>query len=162
LRQYEAFRPEIEDLLPVTETISRTQAWGGEWWLDMESRTEASYCAQALAGDWPDAEYRTKKPMEKGMGCVCTSDLDLHSGTAFLHGKLHGNLRTDDAREVFKRAFAHGSVPWESLFFSTDARPTVQELARTHGDQIGHRVYRDRDQMRLRWLDLALEEHRMF
>ena len=161
-RRYETSRPEVSDLLSLVERIVETQAFGKEWWKELETHTEAAYVRQALETEDAGDPAWTQPDPEDNVQLVCLGKLDVHSGWAGYHGKFHGNLGRDEAAAVLGRGIAHGPVTYDDLCFSAADLPTVRELAERVGDPQGTKVYPRTGSMRLRWLDLALAAYRRY
>jgi hypothetical protein len=149
-RRNEPLRPTLADLLPAAGRIADLTA-GPERWASLETRTEAAYVSQALAGDWPEAPDRT--PGE--LALVCRPDLDVYSGLAGLYRIRHGNLRRDGVATVLGRALAHGRQSDDELWFGPGALPAPDELAARHGDAAGQGVHLWPESVRYLWLDRA-------
>jgi len=147
-RRNERLRPTLADLLPVADRITELTVVPDRW-ASMETRTEAAWVQQALAGDWPTAPDRT--PGE--LALVCRPDLDVYSGLAGLYRTRHGNLRTDGIAMVLGRALAHGRQPDEQLWFGPGPLPAPGELAARYGDAGGLGVHLGAESVRYLWLD---------
>jgi hypothetical protein len=149
-RRNERLRPTLPELLPaatlITEITARPDRWGS-----LETRTEAAYVRQALAGGFPAAQDRT--PGE--LALVCRPDLDVYSGLAGLYRARHGNLRTDGIATVLGRALDHGRQPDDALWFGPGPLPGPAELATRYGDAAGQGVHLAPESVRYLWLDRA-------
>jgi hypothetical protein len=110
-RRNERLRPTLPQLRPAAARITRLTALPDRW-ASLETRTEAAYVRQALAGDWP----AIPDPAPGELAMVCRTGLDVYSGLAGLHRTRHGNLRTDGIATVLGRALAHGREPDDELW----------------------------------------------
>jgi MoaA/NifB/PqqE/SkfB family radical SAM enzyme len=145
---YEPHRPALADVQPVVDEIVLLTSCRREAWCNLESMTEAAYVRRAVGGGWPPSDDRPDR-----IALVCRSNFDLHSGRSGLYGARHGNLRTENPDEVFRRALAAGHCPEELLYLGAMPAPSAADLARTVGDPHGQKLYFDSDSMRYRWLD---------
>jgi len=157
LRRYEALRPELADLQPFADVILSHATYNQEKWSRLESLTEAAYVRQALDEGSESAWLPYQDAVH--ISLACTHTLDIYAG-AFncrgYYGKHLGNLKDDDAREILRRAIDADPVPYEDIFFPDAKLPSVRELASTIADPQGQKLYFNRGNMRVRWLDLAL------
>ena len=151
-RRNERLRPTLPDLLPAAARIAELTAPGirGRW-ASLETKTEAAYVRQALAGDWPAAPERPAGEL----ALVCRPDLDVYSGLAGLYRTRHGNLRTDGVAAVLGHALAHGREPDDELWFGPGPLPGPAELAAGYGDATGLGVHLYPESVRYLWLDRA-------
>ena len=149
-RRNEPLRPTLADLLPAAGRITDLTD-GPDVWASLETRTEAAYVSQAVAGDWRAAPDRTAGEL----ALVCRPDLDVYSGLAGLYRIRHGNLRTDGVATVLGRALAHGRQPDDQLWFGSGPLPAPDELAARHGDAAGQGVHLWPESVRYLWLDRA-------
>jgi len=147
-RRNERLRPTPPDLLPAAARITDLTVLPDRW-ASLETRTEAAYVRQALAGDWPAALDRT--PGE--LALVCRPNLDVYSGLAGLYRTRHGNLRADSVATVPGRALAHGRQPDDELWFGRGPLPAPDELAARYGDTVGLGVHHGPESVRYLWLD---------
>jgi hypothetical protein len=120
-------------------------------WTSLETRTEAAYVRQALAGDWP----AIPDPAPGELALVCRPDLDVYSGLAGLYRVRHGNLRADGAAAVLGRALAHGRQRDDALWFGPGPLPAPDHLAARYGDPAGLGVHMGPESARYLWLDRA-------
>ena len=151
-RRNERLRPALPDLLPVASRIAELDMSGScGRWNSLETRTEAAYVQQALAGDWPDPPDCA--PGE--LALVCRPNLDVYSGQAGLYRTRHGNLHTDGIATVLSRALARGREPDDALWFGPRPHPGPAELAARHGDATGLGVHPGPESVRYLWLDRA-------
>ena len=157
-RRYESVRPDLEDLAPVAAKISGYSVFGKEQWDRVDAWTEAAHMSKAMKGD-TDANY-LGKPNPDVLHLVCRNNLDVYCGNAGQYGVYHGNLRADGPDRVFERAVACGPCSGASLYFSTDAIPSLGDLAERWGDPKGTKIHFNPASMHWRWLDDALAEHR--
>jgi hypothetical protein len=154
-RRYQALRPELGDLLPIAEQVLQQTPQDREAlsrlrgaWSSLDAYTEAAWVRRARDGCWPEtaewdgAHYRL----------VCRPNLDLHTGTAGLYRRRHGNMRRDGARAVLERALADGPTSHEQLYFPGSA-PPAGELATLAGDAASTAIYFDATDVRYLWLD---------
>ena len=154
-RRNERLRPTLPDLLPVADRITDLMHLPDRW-ASPETRTEAAYVRQALAGDWPAAPDRT--PGE--LALICRPDLDVYSGLAGLYRKRHGNLRRDGIATVLDRALAYGRQSDDELWFGSAPLPAPDELAARYGDAAGLGVHLSPGSVRYLWLDRAHRQAR--
>jgi hypothetical protein len=168
-RRYdERFRAEFHDVASVRDTIgSFSPNWVKVWWQSVEERTEQSYVRKALAST---KEQKGEWQWNADPDCVklhCQPDLDLHFGYAGLTTERIGNLRRDGGRQLFERATdlwpdRPEAADMDAVYFTKSAFPSIRELAANFGDPHGQKLYRFPQDMRRRWLDLALADHRRF
>ncbi len=149
-RHNERLRPTLADLRPAATRIAELTVLPDRW-ATLETRTEAAYVGQALAGDWPDIPDRT--PGE--LALVCRPNLDVYSGLAGLYRTRHGNLRADGVAAVLGRALAQGRQPDDELWFGPGPLPAPDELAARYGDAVGLGVHLWPESVRYLWLDRA-------
>jgi hypothetical protein len=161
-RRYEALRPTLADLVPLIERVRALPGpfFGCEIWSDLAAHTEAAYVRRALDGAWP----APPGPVLEEYALVCRPNLDLHLGLAGRYRRRYGNLRREDAQQVFRSALADlaacpaladGEGPDDAIWFALDPLPGVRDLAERYGDPAGDRVDFDPGSLRYRWLDLA-------
>jgi hypothetical protein len=175
-RRYEVLRPTLADLAPLVERVRALPGpfFGCEIWSDLAAYTEAAYVRRALEGTWPPP----LRPVVEEVTLVCRPNLDLYWGLAGRYRRRYGNLRHEDAREVFgaalpgmtKRATQAAPVderieqtehtrcegePDDAIWFTLDPLPSMRELAERFGDPAGDRVHFWPRSLRYRWLDLA-------
>ncbi|MBV9382006.1 MAG: hypothetical protein JO242_15230 [Streptosporangiaceae bacterium] len=147
-RRNERLRPTLPQLQPVSGRIADMTAFPDRW-AGLETRTEAAYVRQALAGDWPDIP----DPAPGELALICRPNLDVHSGLAGLYRTRHGNLRTDGIATVLGRALARGREPDDVLWFGARPHPGPAELAACYGDATGLGVHPGPQSARYLWLD---------
>ncbi len=151
-RRNERLRPTLSELLPAAEQIAELDmsASCGQW-TSLETRTEAAYVRQALAGDWPDIP----DPAPGELALICRPNLDVYSGLAGLYRTRHGNLRADGIATVLSRALARGREPDDVLWFGARPHPAPADLAARHGDATSLAVHPGPESVRYLWLDRA-------
>jgi hypothetical protein len=149
-RRNERLRPALAQLRPVNDRITGLTALPDRW-AGMETRTEAAYVRQALAGDWPDIP----DPAPGELALICRPNLDVYSGLAGLYRTRHGNLRTDGIPAVLSRALARGREPDDTLWFGPRPHPGPAELAARYGDATSLAVHPGPESVRYLWLDRA-------
>jgi hypothetical protein len=154
-RRYQALRPELADLLPVAPRVLQQiphdrPAWTSlrQAWTSLHAYTEAAWVRRARDGSWPETPGRDGPHYR----LICRPDLDLHTGTAGLYRRRHGNMRRDGAQAVLERALADGPTSPEQLYFPGPAPPTG-ELATLAGDPASTAIYFDATDVRYLWLD---------
>jgi sulfatase maturation enzyme AslB (radical SAM superfamily) len=152
-RRNEPLRPTLADLLPAAARIAELTVLPDRW-ASLETRTEAAWVRQALAGDWPGVPDRA--PGE--LALVCRPNLDVYSGLAGLYRTRHGNLRADGVAAVLGRALAQGHQPDDELWFGPGPLPAPGELAARYGDAAGLGVHLWPESVRYLWLDRAQRE----
>jgi hypothetical protein len=151
-RRNERLRPVLPGLLPVASQIAELDGSASRHgWTSLETRTEAAFVRQALAGDWPDIP----DPAPGELALVCRPDLDVYSGLAGLYRTRHGNLRTDGVATVLGRALARGREPDDALWFGPRPHPGPAELAARYGDATSLAVHPGPESVRYLWLDRA-------
>jgi hypothetical protein len=149
-RRNERLRPTLADLMPAAARIADLTALPDRW-ASLETRTEAAYVSQALAGDWPGVP----DPAPSELALVCRPNLDVYSGLAGLYRTRHGNLRADGVAAVLGRALAQGRQPDDELWFGPGPLPAPDELAARYGDAAGLGVHLWPESVRYLWLDRA-------
>jgi hypothetical protein len=149
-RRNERLRPTLPDLQPAAARITDLTVLPDRW-ASLETRTEAAYVSQALAGDWPGVPAST--PGE--LALVCRPNLDVYSGLAGLYRTRHGNLRADGVATVLDRALARGRQPDDELWFGPGPLPPPDELAARYGNAAGLGVHLWPESVRYLWLDRA-------
>jgi hypothetical protein len=149
-RHNERLRPTRPDLRPAAARITELTVLPDRW-ASLETRTEAAFVRQALAGDWPGVQDRT--PGE--LALVCRPNLDVYSGLAGLYRARHGNLRTDGIATVLGRALAQGRQRDDELWFGPGPLPAPDKLAACYGDAAGLGVHLHPESVRYLWLDRA-------
>ena len=154
-RRNEPLRPTLADLLPAAARIAELTVLPDRW-ASLETRTEAAYVRQALAGDWPEIQDRA--PGE--LALVCRPNLDVYSGLAGLYRTRHGNLRADGVAAVLSRALALGRQADDELWFGSGPLPAPDELAARYGDADGLGVHLYPESVRYLWLDRARQDLR--
>jgi hypothetical protein len=163
MRQYEAIRPTLEDVLPVAERIASITHWPHHkaFWQpeNLVEHTEASFARRALVE--PDDATWLVAPDPSLIQLVCRPSLDLHRGVAGAYGNLHGNLHDDDAG-AFERAVAHANTAESSLYFNTLHFPSIKTLAQNNGDVAGQKIHFNADSIAGYWLDKALIDQRRY
>ena len=154
-RRYQALRPELRDLQPVTRQVLQhtphdRPAWCSlrEAWNNLDAYTEAAWVRRARDGSWPETTGRDTQHCR----LVCRPNLDLHTGTAGIYRRRHGNMRRDGARAVLERALADGPASQEQLYFPGPA-PPAPDLATLAGDAGSTAIYFDPTDIRYLWLD---------
>ena len=162
LRHAEDRRPELEDLLPLADSIATSTKFDKDVWLDLGAHTEKAYVQKALNGQEGDPPRWTFREGGQSNDIVCRANMDVHCGRAGLYGQLVGNLKQDDPGQVFRDAIAQCPYPDDTLYFSTEDIPPVHELAAAYGDPRGQKIYKHPASMRNRWLDLALAGDRRY
>jgi hypothetical protein len=161
-RRYETLRPTLADLMPLVERVRALPGpcFGCAIWSDLAAYTEAAYVRRALEGTWP----ASLRPVEEEYPLVCRPNLDLYWGLAGRYRRRYGNLRREDAREVFRAALvdlaarpapANAEEPDDAIWITLDPLPGVRELAKRYGEPSGERVHFGARSPRYRWLDLA-------
>ena len=159
-RQYEAVRPELDDLLPLSARIAELSVVYKEKWAHLDACTEAAYFERASKDNGEaEAEFRPA-PSSEHIQLVCRDNFDLHTGSPNTYGTLHGNLTREPGRDVFRKAVAHEPVSGQNLYFSGTDFPPIGMLAGQVADRLGRKIYFFAPNMCLRWLDLALESGR--
>ena len=148
-RRNERLRPALPQLQPVSDRITDLTGLPDRW-AGLETRTEAAYVRQALAGDWPDLP----DPAPGELALICRPELDVHSGPAGLYRTRHGNLRTDGIATVLA-ALARGREPDDALWFGPRPHPGPAELAARYGDTTSLAVHPGPESVRYLWLDRA-------
>ncbi len=103
---------------------------------------------RAQDGTWPDTGYWTSAYHQ----LVCRPNLDLHTGTASIYRRRHGNMRRDGAQAVLERALADGPISQEQLYFPGPV-PSIADLASLAGEADGRAVHFDAGSVHYRWLD---------
>src|SRR5262249_23601218 len=135
-RHKERLRPTLADLRPAAARIAELTALPDQW-ASLETRTEAAWVRQALAGSRPDVP--DPAPGELSLGC--RPNLDVYSGLAGLYRTRHGNLRADGIDTVLGRALAHGRQRDDELWFGPGPLPAPDELAARYGDTAGPGIH---------------------
>ena len=155
-RRNERLRPQLSELLPLADRIGQLSPFHGDAWANLEAHTEAAWMARALAGDWP-AQLAEVEPRAGGQGLplVCRPGLELHTGVAGRYRERHGNLRSDGAQAVLGRALEQGGRSLDTVWFGSEQRPPVGELAAQYGDRSGQGVHFTEVSLRYLWLDRA-------
>jgi hypothetical protein len=155
-RRNEWLRPRPPDLLPLTDRIRQVSPFHRGAWADLEDHTEAAWVARALAGDQP-ARLAELEPHAGGQRfpLVCRPGLELHTGVAGMYRERHGNLRSDGAQAVLRRALEQGGRSIDAVWFGPDRLPAVEELAARYGDRTGQGVHFTKTSVRYLWLDRA-------
>lgn len=134
-RRYEAFRPQLGDLLPIADRVLGASLLLLDQWTDLKSYTEAAWVRRAHDDTWPtpdddhEARYRL----------VCRPNLDLYTGTTGVYLRRHGNVRRDGANTVLERALAHRPVSHEQLYFPASRIPATADLATLAGTPAARR-----------------------
>lgn len=163
MRHYEAIRPTLQDVLPVAERIASCTSWPNDkaFWQpeSLIQHTEGAFVNRALA-EADDATWLAA-PDPSVIRLVCRPTLDLHTGVAGAHGRLHGNLR-DDAAGVFERAIEQSSAVESSLYFKAQHLPPIKALAQKQGDSAGQKIHFNADSIAAYWLDHALADQRRY
>jgi hypothetical protein len=163
MRQYEAIRPTLEDVLPAAERIASATQWPHHkaFWQpeNLVEHTEASFVRRALA-EADDATWLVA-PDSSLIQLICRPSLDLHSGVAGAYGHLHGNLH-GDAAGVFERAIEERSTVESSLYFITSHLPSIKTLAQNNGDVAGQKIHFNANSIAEYWLDQALFDQRRY
>jgi MoaA/NifB/PqqE/SkfB family radical SAM enzyme len=162
LRHAEDHRPELEDLLPLADSIAASSKFDSDMWRDLEAYTESAYVRKALDGREGDPPRWTFREGGKSPDIVCRPNMDVYWGKAGLYGALVGNLRRDDPARVFSEAIAQCPYPDDSLYFSARDIPPIHALVQAFADPEGQRIYNQPASMRNRWLDLALAGDRRY
>jgi len=152
-RRNERLRPALPALLPAAARIIDLTVLPDRW-ASLETRTEAAYVRQALAGDWPPPPDQA--PGE--LALVCRPDLDVYTGLAGLYRTRHGNLRADGIATVLGRALAHGRQTDDELWFGPGPLPAPDELAARYGDATGLGIHLFPQSARYLWLDRAQQQ----
>jgi len=151
-RRNERLRVTLPELAPVAARLAELADPVNQClWASLESRTEAAYVRQALAGDWPAAP----DPAPGELALVCRLNLDVYSGLAGLYRLGHGNLRADGVAAVLSSALAHGRQRDDALWFGAGPLPAPAELAARYGDAAGLGVHPGPESVRYLWLDRA-------
>jgi hypothetical protein len=151
-RRNERLRPTLPELAPVAARLAElADPVNVGQWTSLETRTEAAYVRQALAGDWP----AIPDPAPGELALICRPDLDVYSGLAGLYRTRHGNLRTDGTAAVLSRALARGRQPDDELWFGPAPLPAPGELAARYGDADGLGIHPGPQSVRYLWLDRA-------
>ncbi|MBV9451505.1 MAG: hypothetical protein JO345_37025 [Streptosporangiaceae bacterium] len=151
-RRNERLRLTLPELEPVADRLAGlADPVNVCQWTSLETRTEAAYVRQALAGDWP----AIPDPAPGELALVCRPGLDVYSGLAGLYRVRHGNLRTDGIAAVLGRALAHGRERDDALWFGPGPLPAPDELAARYGDAAGLGVHPGPESVRYLWLDRA-------
>lgn len=153
-RQYEALRPELQELLPIAEQIRTLSLFRKECWADLQSYTEAHWRERAIAGKWPDTWLGGEH-----ISLVCRNNFDLHSGIAGRYRERHGNLKRDGFHKTLEQAIQAGSRTNAQLFFGVNEVPGIAALAENAGDPYGQAIHFQELSIRHRWLDRALHAH---
>ena len=149
-RRNERLRPTLPDLLPAAARIAELTALPDRW-TSLETRTEAAYVRQALAGNWP----ARSDPAPGELALICRPNLDVYAGLAGLYRTRHGNMRADGIATVLGRALAYGRQPDDELWFGPGPLPAPDELAARYGDAAGLGVHLYPGSVRYLWLDRA-------
>jgi hypothetical protein len=151
-RRNERLRPTLPDLTHAAARVAELAAPATRGlWTSLETRTEAAYVRQALAGEWP----AIPDPAPGELALVCRPNLDVYSGLAGLHPVRHGNLRTEGVAAVLGSALAHGRQRDDALWFGPGPMPAPGELAARYGDAAGLGVHPGPESVRYLWLDRA-------
>jgi len=149
-RKNERLRLTLPELAPVAARLAQLADPVNEClWTSLETRTEAAYVRQALAGDWP----AIPDPAPGELALVCRPNLDVYSGLAGLYRVRHGNLRADGVAAVLGSALAHGRQRDDALWFGPGPLPAPDELAARYGDPAGLGVHMSPESARYLWLD---------
>ncbi|MBV9848195.1 MAG: radical SAM protein [Armatimonadetes bacterium] len=154
-RQYEAHRPTLDDLRPISDRVRRLTIYGEVQWKNLEAYTEAAWVRKAMRDEWEAACQPWELIPQEGVSLVCRPNLDVHTGEAGLYGQRHGNLKADGVATTLRRAIDYGPRSKDSLYRLPDPLPSIAELAERHGDPCGQAVYFEASSMRYRWLDRA-------
>jgi hypothetical protein len=104
---------------------------------------------RAHDGSWPDTGYWTSPRHQ----LVCRPNLDLHTGTAGIYRRRHGNMRRDGARAVLERALTDGPTSQEQPYFPGVGTVDLSELATLTGDADGTAIHFDAASVLYRWRD---------
>jgi hypothetical protein len=156
-RRNERMRLTLRELAPVAARLAElADPVNRCLWTSLETRTEAAYVRQALAGDWP----AIPDPAPGELALVCRPNFDVYSGLAGLYRVRHGNLRTDGIAVVLGRALAHGRQRDDALWFGPGPLPGPDELAARYGDAAGLGVHMGPESLRYLWLDRARRDPR--
>lgn len=161
-RRGERSRPELEDVARHSDGIAALSVFWKDKWRNLAAYTEGAYVTRALLGHEGEAEPWQYSPSNDYLPVVCRSNLDVYSGQAGSYENYHGNLRTDGSEMVFQRVLDRGAVFADEIYFTTPLLPSVQELAAHVGMQDGPKIYFSAAEMRHRWLDLAMVDHRRY
>ena len=149
-RKNERLRLTLPELTPVATRLAKLADPVNEClWTTLETRTEAAYVRQAMAGDWP----AIPDPAPGELALVCRPNLDVYSGLAGLYRVRHGNLRADGVAAVLGSALAHGRQRDDALWFGPGPLPAPDELAACYGDPAGLGVHMGPESARYLWLD---------
>ncbi len=150
-RRSEALRPELDDLRPVAERARDLSPFHRDQWANLEASTEAAFVQRALSGTWP----ASPRQADESLNLICRPNLDVYSGLAGRYRQRYGNLRNAGTATVLHNALTDGAHSYDTLWFTLDPIPDVQELAGYFGDATGQRIHFSADSLRFRWLDLA-------
>ena len=149
-RRNERLRLTLPDLAPVAARLADLVNPVNKCeWTGLETRTEAAYVQQVLAGGFPPIP----DPAPGELALVCRPNLDVYSGLAGLYRVRHGNLRADGVAAVLGRALAHGRQRDCELWFGPGPLPAADELAARYGDPAGLGVHPGPESVRYLWLD---------
>jgi hypothetical protein len=149
-RLYERSRPELEDILPHAERISKLTNSYSAFWKDVASHTEAAYTRRALDSEWPTASDLVYRSL------MCRPNLDLFSGLPDAYGRRHGSMKGDDIKGTLQKALREGIPSLAEYTFGRGDLPSMAELAAKVGQADGRKVHLTPRSMYYRWLDLAL------
>ncbi|MBI5095855.1 MAG: hypothetical protein HZB26_25905, partial [Candidatus Hydrogenedentes bacterium] len=146
---------------PYANQIAEWSAIYKDIWTTLEDYTEGAYYKKARL---PDGAAPTSfdHPLNlEYLQVVCASTLNLHTGKAGTHGPLLGNLRKEPVARVLEKALTHEPVSMNHLYFHGEL-PPLRTIAEQVGRADGQEIYFSASDMRLRWLDVALQNRRRF
>jgi hypothetical protein len=167
LRNYEAIRVSLHQVVPHIETICSLNQGGNELWENLADYTEASLCRQAMEGvevseDW-FAYYDDSSIIELG----CLHNLDIIDGDIGYPMNRYGNLRDEAFTQIIETVVsATESGNYVGIndlrnFFGHSTIPSLPELVSKAGRPASDRIHTHRCSMRLAWLDRLFSDQRM-
>jgi hypothetical protein len=119
-------------------------------WAGLETRTEAAYVRQALAGDWPDLP----DPAPGELALICRPNSTSTPARLACTGPGTATC-APTASPRCSAALARGREPDDALWFGPRPHPGPAELAARYGDTTSLAVHPGPESVRYLWLDRA-------
>jgi hypothetical protein len=161
VRKLEELRPELSDVLRVSDLLAEKSRWNGAAWANPSAYTESSLYAKAVKST---SEFKKLPETGSLVNLVCTEGMDVYSGHGNILKNYYGNLKRDGVSQVLDKAIKEPKDKYRlSIYFERDSYLPIEELASKVGDPDGQKIYLGGDwEIYQCWIDRYYTDYRRY